>query len=176
MFPCSSIAVVMDIDGRKQRFYDGHRKDISAVAIYPSGAIVATGENAEQPQIIIWDLTNMETLAILPHKYHDNGITGLAFSPDAGKQLVSCGNDMLHKVVVWEWKNKRKPIYASLDMKEKVNCLQYNPVDESVVACGNGMINFIRIAPKVGIMVGNEGKYIDPTEQVDVATSFCRDC
>jgi WD40 repeat protein len=54
--------------------------EASAMAVHPSGAIIATAERAFHAKIFVWDLSTLATLKIL--KGHKNGVSAMAFSQD----------------------------------------------------------------------------------------------
>jgi WD40 repeat protein len=74
-------------------FYEGHKLKISAMALHPTKAIVATGEVNMQPDIHIWDPQTLETLAIL-NTSHKGGVfsffyyANLPQPPPMGVDLV----------------------------------------------------------------------------------------
>ena len=63
----SRVAVIGNIENnsRKQKFYEGHRAQISCMAIHPSKMIVATGESALNPKIHIWSAINCNLIVKL---------------------------------------------------------------------------------------------------------------
>jgi WD40 repeat protein len=75
------IAVVYDVGKRKQKFYQGHKLKISAIARHPYLRIVATGEVNLNPLIHVWDAQSLETMVIL-HTSHRGGVLHLVFSTD----------------------------------------------------------------------------------------------
>lgn len=75
------IGVVYDVAKRKQRFYQGHKLKISAIARHPFLRIVATGEVNLNPLIHVWDAQSLETMVILQTS-HRGGVLHLVFSAD----------------------------------------------------------------------------------------------
>jgi WD40 repeat protein len=57
----------------QQKFMLGHGDDLTALAVHPEGAIVATGEIGKKPQIIIWDSTTNKKLQSISG-FHTKGI------------------------------------------------------------------------------------------------------
>jgi echinoderm microtubule-associated protein-like 6 len=107
LFFSAAIVVLMDRKKRSQRFYQGHRSTISAMAV-PSVSheqIVASGDIAENPSIRIWNPKTLQTLSVLSG-YHTRAILHLAFDV-SGSKLVSVGQDRYHSIAVYDWRNQQ---------------------------------------------------------------------
>ncbi|EKX32589.1 hypothetical protein GUITHDRAFT_82168, partial [Guillardia theta CCMP2712] len=145
-----SLGVVLEPSSRRQKHYSGppnrSMKEVMSMAMHPAGSIVATGEFALAPHILIWDLSTLATLKDLSG-VHEGGISALAFSKD-GKRLASAGMEKTGRTVsVWDWKNDKKtsPICSQTLKTPKIIALAFNPRDDVLVACGVNMIEFLRI-------------------------------
>ena len=86
------IAVVSPWHGSGRRMYTAHDETISALAVHPSGGVVATGQAGA---VRLWSLASMQTLAVLGGRAGRGGAhsgifapTVLAFSPD-GRSMLS---------------------------------------------------------------------------------------
>jgi len=115
-----------DIDDNTQRFFTKHTEDITAVAMHPSLALMATGQLDEKgvrmPRICIWDLNTLELKNEI-EGFHQNAVYHLAFSPN-NDFLYSCAGDCDCTLFVFDLKNKSKkmkPIY------------QYSPISKGDV-------------------------------------------
>jgi WD40 repeat protein len=95
--------VLWDIStGKEIRSLTGHRGQVQAVALSPSGGLLATG--SDDGAIKLWQIDNGKELRALAG--HELPVTGLAFSPD-GRRLASCsGNETrptkAGEVVLWD--------------------------------------------------------------------------
>jgi WD40 repeat protein len=117
----AAVAIVLNPVTKKQKFFLGHTDDISCIALHPSGGIVATGQVARKPFILVWNTRSMETINKVGHipqsgptytssldpestkkLYYDRGICSVAFS-SCGKYLVAIGMDDYHSIAVWDW-------------------------------------------------------------------------
>lgn len=101
----SRLAIVFNPIKNKQEFYEGHRLKISALALHPTRAIVATGEVNINPEIHIWDPQSLETLAIL-NTSHKGGVLHLTFSGD-GHKIISVGMDATFSLQIFHWEQQR---------------------------------------------------------------------
>lgn len=72
-----------------QRWYRGHKGEVSCLACHPDGELVASGETGRRPGIHLWHAETLQTVAIL-QGLHKRGVGCLAFSP-SGKRLASVG-------------------------------------------------------------------------------------
>jgi WD40 repeat protein len=54
VFSCGSVCVVMGADG-KQRFFQGHINEVTALAVNPEGNMVASAEAGDPTLVILWD-------------------------------------------------------------------------------------------------------------------------
>ena len=101
VYHTAAIGIVYNKDEHKQRFYNEHFDDITALAIHPDRNIVATGEMGPYPLISIWNIETNEALVHIREPL-TKGINHLAFSKD-GKYLVATAADDAHNVAVFDW-------------------------------------------------------------------------
>ncbi|MBI5758411.1 MAG: Gfo/Idh/MocA family oxidoreductase [Planctomycetales bacterium] len=95
--------VLWDIStGKEIRSLTGHRGQVQAVAMSPSGDLLASG--SDDGAIKLWQIdTGKEVLALAGHELP---VTGLAFSPDGRRLASSSGNETrptkAGEVVLWD--------------------------------------------------------------------------
>ncbi|CAM9343933.1 unnamed protein product [Laminaria digitata] len=90
-------------DPHEQQLLRGHDMEISAVAVSPSGSLVATGQCGSTrtkgfpAPVVLWDYATRTSLFV--YQGLTEGVCHLSFSPDE-KFLLGCGLDRL--VYVWD--------------------------------------------------------------------------
>ena len=89
----------------RQKFMHGHDDDVTALAIHPEGAIVATGQIGKKPKIVVWDTASQKKVQTI-EGFHTRGISRLAFSSD-GSTLISIGSDTEHSIALYDWANNK---------------------------------------------------------------------
>lgn len=87
--------------GKERRSFKGHRTNVAALALSPSGRILASAgggpNNRSDDSVRLWDVaTGMELRRLTGHR---NIVSGVAFAPD-GKTVASASND--GTVLVWD--------------------------------------------------------------------------
>ena len=159
VFPAAALGVVMDPKTRKQKFFDLHTDDVLALAMHPTGAVVATSQVGDGSPIHVWRTADCARVATIFPK-HGKATLHLAFSQD-GYNLAAVGADELHTVDVYDWesnaqkKNATKhahlpdaPYYAGkLLATEQFGraapyVVKFNPVDGRLVIGGRLCLKF----------------------------------
>lgn len=142
VFCSGSIGVIMSLKDYKQRFYLDHASTITALAIHPTEAIAATGEQGEIPAIHVWSTDGLTRLAYMMG-FHRRAIMHLDFSCD-GRLLISVGGDIHHSLAIYDWKSQVIVAHC-LSFTPKSFCLSASPVSSSFVHIGDGTIRFYEL-------------------------------
>ena len=100
----SRVAVVSSSKNTSQKFYEGHSRKISAMAIHPSKMIVATTESGKRPSIHVWSVLDLAPLSIVKTQ-HTNGVINMQFSFD-GFLLISISVDKVFSIQATNWRNE----------------------------------------------------------------------
>jgi WD40 repeat protein len=144
LFNNGRLCVAMNPENRRQRFFRGHERDVTAIAIHPVGNVAASGDSGPLPVILVWDISSLDVLARITD-LHDVGIAALCFAGN-GNRLVTIGRDVKTTVAVWDWKNKKKAFVAQATLSmEKVFVCACNPVDDTIVVAGSRRLKFFRL-------------------------------
>lgn len=133
----SRVAVISPVDSneRNQKFYEGHRAQISCMSIHPSKMIVATGEAAKRPQIHVWSAINCSLITKLD-TYHTNGVLNMCFSYD-GFYLISVGLDSSSTIQVTDWRGN-KVVSVRHTSNRAIMGIAVNPYDRNKFStCGD---------------------------------------
>jgi len=77
------------------RIFEGHSKEVRAVAISPDNRILASG--SEDTKIMLWDISSGKRFKTFSE--HSEGVNSIVFSSD-GKYFASSGKD--GKICVWK--------------------------------------------------------------------------
>ena len=159
VFPAAALGVVMDPKTRMQRFFDLHTDDVLALAMHPTGAVVATSQVGDGSPIHVWRTADCARVATIFPK-HGKATLHLAFSAD-GYNLAAVGADELHTVSVYDWESNAQkknltahahlpdaPYYAGkLVASEQFGraapyVVKFNPVDGRLVIGGRLCLKF----------------------------------
>lgn len=90
------------IDPHIQHFLSNHDDIITALALSPSGDIIASGQSGDHSDIYVWDYHTHK--ALYKFEEHDYSIQDIAFSDD-GKILATIGNADDGKLIIWDLSN-----------------------------------------------------------------------
>lgn len=128
----------------------GHTSEIRSLAISDDNQMIASGSCAEPGEdacqrgdIILWDLEQSTIIWQIDDSIHQGWITGVAFSPDATRLLVSSSDGT---VALWD--------VATGEIEQQftghegaVNAVAYHPDGESVATAGtDGLIHLWDVA------------------------------
>jgi WD40 repeat protein len=120
IFPAGSVCVVHDIKENTQRFFHGqHREEVTAVAIHPDGKTAASGDtvtNGDGCFVYLWNSEEPEDKSQhiqirIGDKKLARGVADIEFSPD-GRYLSVVAKDDDHKIYIFDWEKRCKPIYT----------------------------------------------------------------
>jgi echinoderm microtubule-associated protein-like 6 len=98
VYPCAELTVVYNMKERTQRTYQGHRHQITCLAMHPGGRIVATGD--ANSRIHIWDPLTLEFLGEIKGIVKV-GIQLLQFAP-SGTSIVTVGSDVDRTIAIYD--------------------------------------------------------------------------
>jgi microtubule-associated protein-like 6 len=100
VYHVACVGIIFDSNTHTQQWYRGHGTNaISCLDTTLDGRFAATGEDAQKPQIHLWDACSGVAIIQLP-TVHLDGVSLLNFSED-GKQMVSIGKDFHHSIAVF---------------------------------------------------------------------------
>ncbi|ETV68606.1 hypothetical protein, variant [Aphanomyces astaci] len=122
--------VVMYSQARQnQRFYLGHTKEVTAMALHPNMAVVASGQCGRDAAVInVWDSTRAKTEpthALAKLEGHSVNIRSVSFSHD-GKLIASLGGDLYNTICVHDWQDRTLLVKAR-GHSSKVWTVAFNP-------------------------------------------------
>jgi len=118
VWPTSSLVVIYSRATHAQRFFRGHKAEVSAVSVSRCGRYVASGERGNRPLTMVWDAQTGAELASLG-PFHRHSVASIAWSPDS-RRVVSVGGDLEHSVALWVsesggWDDARRLAYSCGD-------------------------------------------------------------
>jgi WD40 repeat protein len=149
--------VIWDIAAAKRRVaFSGQEGGATCVVFSPDGKLLATAGAADfrrPAKVKLWDANSGLALAVLSE--HHESVSGLAFSPDGRRLVVSSG----WGVELWDVETcARLPLVAGHDYE--VWCVAYSP-DGRVLASGSeeGVVKLWEVATgrEVASHVAHEG-------------------
>ena len=127
VFTASRFAILTSSDNTKtQKFYEGHKFRISAIAVHPLLFIVATGEVNFRPQIQVWHPLNCFNISTIK-TFHNLGIVVLKFS-NKGNLLISVSVDSSTSIQVSNWKTGQMVAFRNTT-NQKIIDLAIDPLD-----------------------------------------------
>ena len=113
VYHTAAVGIVYNKEEHKQRIFNEHFDDITALAIHPNRKIVATGEIGPYPLVSIWDIETGETVVNFREPLQ-KGINHLAFSRD-GKYLIGTAADDNHNIAVFDWQKGQAEDVSTVD-------------------------------------------------------------
>ncbi|RHZ16813.1 hypothetical protein DYB31_000588 [Aphanomyces astaci] len=122
----AKVVVMYSQSRQHQRFYLGHTKEVTAMALHPNMAVVASGQCGRDAAVInVWDSTRAKTEpthALAKLEGHSVNIRSVSFSHD-GKLIASLGGDLYNTICVHDWQDRTLLVKAS----SKVWTVAFNP-------------------------------------------------
>ena len=154
IFPSSGACVVLDSKRCTQQLFQSHNFPIGAIALSKSRRLVASGDSCNNsPVVRIWDPRTCTEIVELSDS-RLQGVSLLAFSPDA-KMLACVCSDENHKIFVWSTLNgswNDSYLYAhALGGHEKINFIQ---MTKTHLITGGKTLNFWSYAPTLSVSKG----------------------
>jgi WD40 repeat protein len=136
-----------DFGGRKQgdESKDSHSDDITALTLNFDRTKVASGQNGQEPLVLIWDALTGKGLKKKRLPKGCRLVTALGFSKD-DKYL--CAGDAAEKIAVhvFEVEGGVKPI-CNVQINQKIAHLAWSPADDTKFVCvGKDHIAFCTVA------------------------------
>lgn len=139
VYHTASLAIVYDINKKSQSFYQGHKGQIMALAVHPSGRIVATADI--KSSLHIWDSDSKNSICIIQGLVQ-NGIQHLEFSP-SGDKIATVGLDPDHTVAIFD--TASGDIISSakgISSPNQVFDIAYSPNGHDIALVGSGIVKF----------------------------------
>lgn len=93
----AGIGIVHGLIDNAQILNVDHDNGISCMCVHPEGHIIASGDIAPNPRIILWDARTGVTIRSI--KYHTDGISHVSFC-SSGSMIISLGADSFRTVAV----------------------------------------------------------------------------
>ena len=116
MYAVAAICVVHELESGGQRFFHGHRDDISALAVDPEDKIAASGQvtSTTSPAFVcVWEIETCAELfriGMTQPPAIERMVAALAFTPDS-THLVTVGADDRHSLKVWDLTDEKTPVF-----------------------------------------------------------------
>ena len=101
MYHAASLCIVFDPRARTQQYFERHLSDVLALAVHPTGRLVATSGLGLNPAVYIWDSQTLVSLHMLNCDSLQKGVGFLAFSL-SGRLLAAIDLSSHHLLVVFE--------------------------------------------------------------------------
>ncbi|KAJ3433250.1 echinoderm microtubule-associated protein-like elp-1 [Anaeramoeba flamelloides] len=154
VFFAASVAIIMDPETGKQRFFRKHTKPIDTIAIHKDKRIIATSQ-IEDTKIYVWDCETLQVLSILDAP-HPDGFNSISFS-FVGKKIITIGSDRKQTVCLWDWGDS-KLINSTIGPEKKTLMVSFHPQNSnSFISCGINNMLFWKFTESA--MVYQEGQF-----------------
>ncbi|RHY28988.1 hypothetical protein DYB32_005553 [Aphanomyces invadans] len=125
----AKVVVMYSKSRQLQRFYMGHSKEVTAMAMHPNAQIVASGQcGKDSALILVWDSKRVNaepTHALAKLEGQSVNIRSLSFSHD-GKLIASLGGDLYNTICVHDWQDQTLLVKAR-GHSSKVWTVAFNP-------------------------------------------------
>lgn len=141
VYTSAALGIVYDMVSREQTFYQGHKHELSCIALHPSGQIVATGD--VKSNIHLWNATTMTCVAIIKGMVQ-SGVQHLKFSP-SGDRIATVGLDPDHTVTIYDCASGEIISSAKgLVSPNNVFDMAYSSKGTELILVGRKLIRFFR--------------------------------
>lgn len=128
---------------QNQRYYEGHKSQVSALTLHSVLKLAASGEVAFHPKVHVWTTTLCFPVAQID-TYHEKGIFLLEFLPLDGL-VVSVSVEPGHSVQVSDWKKAEVVAFRNTGL-DHILSLKAHPLHSRVFLAGsNGQIGVWRV-------------------------------
>ncbi len=117
--------------GKERDVLRGHQSLVSSIAFAPDARSLLSGSFDRKERVIIWDLATKRPKFSL--RGHTGFVRAVAYSPD-GRTAASAGDDST--IMLWETNEGR--CVATIQMRERVNCLAFSPDGHTLAAGERG--------------------------------------
>ncbi|CAK4717395.1 hypothetical protein AeMF1_007851 [Aphanomyces euteiches] len=125
----ATIVVIYSKSKQTQRFYVGHSKEITSMAVHPNMQVVASGQcGKDSATILVWDSNRAKTDAdhvLAKLEGQTVHVRSLSFSHD-GKLVASLGGDLYNTICVHDWQEQTLLVKAR-GHSAKVWTVVFNP-------------------------------------------------
>lgn len=161
VYHISKYAIVYDIENNYQNIFDAHTDEIMCLKLHPDRTIVASGDLAPRPKLIVWNSITKEVL-YSTRGVHANSVNQISFSPD-GQILASISSDIQHSfllVVQWETDTIILSDTVATFPHRALACAVL--ADNTVVVGGEAFVNFWNYFPVTGLLK-RAGKLLRPS-------------
>uniref|UniRef100_A0A3Q4I1F2 WD repeat-containing protein 90 n=1 Tax=Neolamprologus brichardi TaxID=32507 RepID=A0A3Q4I1F2_NEOBR len=131
-YSCGCVVVVEDLHTGSQRHLQGHREEISCLAVTNDAQTIASagGTNSSRSLISIWDVQSGTCRRSV--SYHSGAIQCLAFSRD-DRFFLSVGDFSDPEVALWSSKNFQ--MLSSVRVSGPIHDAAFSPSAASQMAC-----------------------------------------
>ncbi|KAJ3087753.1 Echinoderm microtubule-associated protein-like 5 [Quaeritorhiza haematococci] len=181
VFPAGAVGVVHDPRTNRQRFFQGrHKEDITAVAVHPSGRLVATGDivcHDDGCYVYIWDADNPEDeqkqiQLKIGDKKLAKGVADVEFSPD-GRYLTVVAMDADHMVYLYDWQKNQRPIAKEKGHTDAIFGVTFNHSNPSeFVTYGVKHLKYWQWDPSSSRLKGDRGLFGSRKVQSVICATF----
>jgi microtubule-associated protein-like 6 len=140
VYPAASLTVVYDKAEKLQKFNLDHTDTVLAMAVHPTGKLIATGEAGRVPKVVVWDADTQQTVSTM-RGFHQCGVAYITFSAN-GNNLIMVGMDRYHTTTVHDWRTQQL-LASAPGTEERVLCCGIGRSSNSrFVTGGDGHISF----------------------------------
>lgn len=135
LYVISRIAVITNpLKIQTQRFYEGHKSEISALTLHPIYKLAASGEIAFYPKIHIWNTTSCFNVSII-QTYHEKGVLLIDFS-FFGSFILSVSVEKSHSIQISDWKLNEITAFRNTSMEHIISA-RFHPLKISLFVTGS---------------------------------------
>lgn len=156
------VVIVGDVENpHEQAFLKGHDEFITCLAVSHQGGLCATGQQGQNADVVIWDLTTKSQL--YRFQEHDHGIDSVAFSHD-DRFLCSCGDAVDGRMFIWDCQTGLIIAWAAINPKPTIGLVAGGMVKDikrretheyQFAACGGRNISLWHLNPASGDFVAH---------------------
>ena len=146
VYHASALGIVLDIATNRQRYFQLHNDDITALAVHPEGVLVATGEIGNKSWIYVWESNTMQKVCEFKGPL-TKGISALCFNV-YGDKLVAGSIDDANSLAIFDVKITNGALLAVAKSGRETICDLSFRNDNEFVEVGPSHIRFWNFSNK----------------------------
>ncbi|OQS03482.1 cleavage induced hypothetical protein [Thraustotheca clavata] len=183
VYPTGGCILIASLsDPHNQVFLRGHDGNISALAMSPSGALLASGQHGSNSDVIVWDYNSRKLLyRFSEHDYGINGeqfnlwnqlmvVLGVAFSHD-DRLLCTIGDERDGRLFIWDLATGNI-VTTQQKLQTTIHAITWGGFHRDVkrrdtssylfATCGARMLSFWVLNPMTGELVSQKVEFGAP--------------
>lgn len=121
IYTTGKYAILYSSREHTQLIFDKHSEMITSIQIHPNLQYIASGEDGEHPELIVWDSDTFQVLYRNRGNHH-HGIAQVSFSP-SGTVVISVDNSPIKTLVATRWEDGTVLYKDQMEARISLSCV-----------------------------------------------------